>query len=93
VRNASSLHLSSFYFRSCIIIETKEDPDNKKSAKAVLKVNKELDWETYDTLYLIITVEDLNTNSDYTDKQSSSGKFMLANIQLLYHLQANCSCD
>jgi hypothetical protein len=65
--------LSTLYFFRCITIETIEEPGSSESAKAVLRVAKELDWEAFDTLYLTITVEDRNTSESYQDLRFSSG--------------------
>lgn len=54
------------------------DPNNKKSAKAALTVAKLMDWETFDTLYVTVNVEDRNTDKAYLDKQFSSGKYALS---------------
>ncbi|PNF25389.1 hypothetical protein B7P43_G09776 [Cryptotermes secundus] len=61
-----------YVFIECITIDTNEELGNSKSAKAVLRVAKELDWEAFDTLYLTITVEDRNTGKEYQDLRSSS---------------------
>jgi hypothetical protein len=70
----SSARLYSFHFFRCLAIETKEDPNNIKGAKAVLTVAKTIDWETFDTLYVTVNVEDKNTAVAYLDKKLSSGK-------------------
>lgn len=59
-------------FIECFTIETNVEPDNSQSAKAVLRVAKELDWEAFDTLYLTITVADRNTDEPYQHLKSSS---------------------
>jgi hypothetical protein len=63
----------ALYIFRCITIATNEDTNDKKSAKAVLTVAKVLDWEAFDTLYLTIIVEDINTDKAFQDQKFSSG--------------------
>jgi hypothetical protein len=62
------------YFFSCLTIETLKDPGNPNDAEAVLKVNKIIHWEVFDTLYVNIIVDDNNTHPDYQQNRNTSGK-------------------
>jgi hypothetical protein len=71
---SAHLYHRLLYFCRCIAIETEVDPNNIKRAKALLRVAKEINWETFDTLYVAVQVEDNNTDERHLDKQSASGK-------------------
>ena len=62
-----------FFFR-CLKIETVKDSENSNDARAVLKVDKIIHWEDFDTLYVNIIVEDRNTHLDYQQNRFASGK-------------------
>jgi hypothetical protein len=61
-------------FSSCLTIETIRDPDNPNEVEAVLKVNRIIHWEVFDTLYVNIIVEDRNTSTDYELNRNANGK-------------------
>lgn len=60
-------------FKDCLTIETVKDPANPNDAGAILKVNMEMDWETFDTLYVNINVDDKNTHPDYEENRNVNG--------------------
>jgi len=62
------------YFFSCLTIETVKVPEKPNDAEAVLKINKEIHWEVFDTLYVNIIVDDKNTDPDYQENRNASGK-------------------
>jgi hypothetical protein len=69
----SHIFILAFFF-SCLEIETITDPENPKYAEAVLKINRIIHWEVFDTLYVNIFVDDKNTHPDYQQNRNSSGK-------------------
>jgi hypothetical protein len=68
------IYLSSYFFFRCLRIETVKVSEKSNNASAVLKVDKIIHWEDFDTLYVNISVDDRNTDPKYQQNRFASGK-------------------